>query len=268
MGILHESRLRRLAVSIAALAAVTLGTRSSQAFEIGEHDLGVTLDFTYATKYMWHGYDVFDDHATLQPSITFDFWGGSAGVWGAWPASSGFEDLTELDYFASYACSFFSDERYAIDAATGFTYFSFPKIDSRSDSEEIWLGISFPNLISLGPSALVPSYEVYYDWDGVQSSDAVDNGWFHYLGLGYDVPIPTLLPDQEEQALSLSGQVVYNDGAYGSSSAWSHATAGVSTTFEWKQMYVTPAIHYQFSFEDSVNPDDEFCALISVGWSF
>ncbi|MBI1389756.1 MAG: hypothetical protein GC154_15060 [bacterium] len=241
---------------------------AANALEVAGEDLGVNLDFTFASKYMWHGYDTYDDHAAFQPSVTFSYMGFNAGVWGSWPASSGYEVLTELDYYIGYDRSFFEESTWQVDASLLYTYFDYPKTNSSGDVQEIALSLSMPNLIPLGPSSLVPGYVVYYDWDGIQDSDLIDDGWFHDFTLSYDVPIPALISTQEEQALTLSAGVTYNDGAFGSGAGFSHAQFGVETTFEWNAFYLTPAVYYQWSWEDSVNDEDELFATISVGYDF
>jgi len=35
---------------------------------VEESSIGVDLDMSYFSKFMWRGYDVFDDHAVFQPS--------------------------------------------------------------------------------------------------------------------------------------------------------------------------------------------------------
>ena len=37
----------------------------------GENELGISLDATWVSKYIWRGQDVYDDHAAFQPSINF-----------------------------------------------------------------------------------------------------------------------------------------------------------------------------------------------------
>jgi hypothetical protein len=96
----------------------------------------------------------------------------------------------------------------------------------------------------------------------------MEGGWFHTLGLSYDLPIPALIPDQKEQSLSFSWDITYNDGALGSNPGWSHITVGVSTQFEWKEVYFIPAVRYQWSLEETVDPEDEFYATFSVGYKF
>ncbi len=73
---------------------------------------------------------------------------------------------------------------------------------------------------------------------------------------------------QEEQTLSLTWEITYNDGVYGSEADWSHSTGGLSTTFEWKGVAFAPAANYQWSFEDTVNDEDEFYASFGIAYSF
>ncbi len=264
----RKSRNQCIITGFIVLCAALLSTVPTHAVDIGGETIGVTSDFTYASKYLWHGYDILDDRTAFQPSVTVDYKGFFAGVWGSWPGSSGFEDFTEIDLFAGYGRSFLEEECYAVDAWLSYTYFIYPKINNDADVQELGLGFSMPNLIPLGESALIPHYAMYYDWDGVQSSDKVDNGWFQTFGLSYSFAIPALIPTQESQAIDLSWDITYNDGVFGSDSGWSHSTLGISTTFEWRNLYFTPAVNYQSSFEDSVNDEDELYALFSVGIAF
>ena len=71
------------------LAAVIVAGSTARAEE--GSSLGVTLDTTYVSKYVWHGYDIFDDHAAIQPSVAVDLFGTglSVTVWGSIPAGTG-----------------------------------------------------------------------------------------------------------------------------------------------------------------------------------
>jgi hypothetical protein len=106
---------------------------------------------------------------------------------------------------------------------------------------------------------------VVYGWPA--HSGGPEEGWFHIAGLTYDIPFPPLLPDQEEQALSISADLTYNDGVFDSDSGFSHATTGVSTNFEWRRFTLSPSVNYQWSFEDSVNEEDEFWVGVSLSYS-
>ncbi|MDP8242489.1 MAG: hypothetical protein P9L94_00300 [Candidatus Hinthialibacter antarcticus] len=260
---------KQIALNIALFLGLVLGSGlSASAIDIYGEELSINVDFTYASKYMWHGFDTFDNDGAFHPSVEFGYKDFYAGVWGAWPDTSGFEDLTEIDFYLGYDHAFFEEEWYSLSVGVVYTYFSFPKLNSQIDGQEIGLSFTFDQLLPIGPSVLVPSYTVYYEWDGIQSEEAIDNGFYHTFALGYDVPIPALLPEQEEQAISLMADVTYGDGPYDTASGFLYATVGASTTFEWNNFYLTPAVYYQFSFDDSVNDEDDLYTLISIGYSF
>lgn len=189
-----------------------------------QDDLSFNLDFTYASKYMWHGFDTFGGNGAFQPSATAQYKDLYVGVWAAYPDSSGFEDVVELDYYIGYDHSFLEDQMYAVDVSLLYTYFDFPNTDSSGDAQEIAIGFSMPQLIPLGDSYLVPNYTLYYNFDGIPSKADIDEGWFHDFGLAYDILLPASPLIQEEQALSLAWMLTYNDGAYGVDSGLSHST--------------------------------------------
>lgn len=262
----------KMALILLLVAAVT---RGAYAAGVGGKELVITLDATYATQYIWHGYDLLkDDTGAWQPSITLSWMGFYLGVWGSWADESGYVDSDELDYFIGYEHRFLGEKRYALDMSVGYTYLDFPRSDSVSgydgiaDAQEVALSVSMPNLLPLGPSSLVPSYVAYFEWDGIQNSDDLDEGWIHKIGLDYDIFFPALITDQEEQALSLSWEIKYNEGILGSDPDWSHTTFGLSTSFEWWGFSFTPSINYQLSFEDTVNKEDELYASFSLSYSF
>ncbi len=231
-------------------------------------DLSATLDFTYGSRYMWHGFDVFDDHGSFQPSLTLQYQNLYVGIWAALPDSSGFEEVTELDYYLGYDHSFFEENRYAMEVSLLYTYFDFPNDSSDVEAQEIAFGVSFPQLIPIGPSFLVPGYMAYFNAEGFSSNNLTDEGWFHDFGLSYSYPLPEIPVTQEEQSLDLEWVTTYNDGAFGTDAGFSHTTVSVSTTWEWRTLYFSPLLAYQWSFEDTVNDEDEFYALISTGISF
>ncbi|RJP31381.1 MAG: hypothetical protein C4527_07990 [Candidatus Omnitrophota bacterium] len=249
---------------------VMMSTSGALALEVAGEELGINLNFTYASKYMWHGYDIFGGNGAFQPSINFDYMGFIAGIWASYPDTSGSEDLSEIDLYIGYGRTFFEEESYAVDATILYTYFTFPKVSHKAnlDAQEVDFIISMPNLIPLGPASLVPSYALGYLWDGVQGETPHFDGFYHIFGLSYDIPVPALIPEQEEQAISLKWDIAYNDGPFNTDSDWSYSTIGVSTTFEWNNVYLTPSLNYQFSFNDVVNDEDDFYATISFGYNF
>ena len=229
--------------------------------------LGVTADMTLVTKYRWRGYDLFDDHGAYQPSINWDIFdtGFSVNVWGSFPFGSGNEVFKELDYTIAYGTTLFEEESYAVDLGVNYIYYDFPRVGSRfvPDSHEVGVSIALPSLIKIGDSALVPSYYGAKLWPADSGLGFDVAGGYHALGLGYDLTIPKI-----DQVLSLSWDINYNDGLYGSDHDWTHTTFGLSTSFEVGPVSLTPFINYQISMDDSVNPDDEFWGGLSVSMSF
>ncbi len=244
-----------------------LGSTGNSYSQSWRDDLSATFDFTYASKYMWHGFDIFNDHGSFQPSLTIQYQNFYAGVWAALPDSSGFENLKEIDYYIGYDHSFLSEERYAIDVSLLYTYFDFPN-DPSVEAQELAWGISLPQLIPLGESNLVPSYMGYYNTEGFTSNNVTDNGWFHDFGLSYSISLPSSPVTQDDQSLDLEWFITYNDGAFGTDSGFSHTEISVGTTWVWNSFYLSPKIAYQWSFEDTVNDEDDFYALVSTGVTF
>lgn len=261
--------MKKVFLSIIALLCLFTATQPGNTKEIGGVDVGFNLDFTYASKYMWHGYDIFGGHGGLMPSAKVSAYGFTLGAWSAFPDSSGYENLTEVDYFLSYARTFFEDQRYALATSLTYTYLSYPKVNSSFDTSEMAFSIGMPNLLPIGPANLVPSYSGYYEFDGVDSD--INDGFFHTFALSYGLPVPAFLPEQETQTIDFSYDITYGDGPFGAHPGFSYTTLGVASTFKYKNAYFTPGVYYQWSLDDSalaVNPDDDFYAKFSIGYSF
>lgn len=264
-----KSRLLNLLWVLLVLPAAAL----AQEEEKNPYLPNVTLDFTYGTRYMWYGYDVLDDRGAFQPSVTLDWSGFYVGLWASIADESGMVDSDEMDYYFGYATTFFEEESYALSADLSYYYYDYyhseseSGIDGVADAQQILLILSLPNLIPIGPSNLVPSYEITYVWPGFQgSTDEWLSGWVHQPGVSYSLPIGNAwFP---EQTLDLGWSISYNDGMYGSDSGWSHMTFSVSTEIAYRGIGFVPALYYQESFEDTVNDEDEWYGTFSLSYSF
>jgi hypothetical protein len=223
-------------------------------------DHGFTVNNDFVTKYLWRGYDVFDDHGAWHPSIEKDLGNGwAANVWGAQPFGSGSENLTELDYSLLYGNTACEGELYQIDYNANYIYYDFPKDNSRADSQEVGVGMSFPNVLKDIAEGLVPRYYIGKFW----LSQGGNSGAFHILGLDYGLVCPeTGLP------INLGVDLTYNDGVLGSDHDWSHFTYKAATEMEVGCLTVTPFIGFQQSMEDTVNKEDEFVGGVSTSFSF
>ena len=79
----------------------------------------------------------------------------------------------------------------------------------------------------------------------------------------------------DDQVIKLHSELVCNGGVspFGAKvkSGFSDAVVGASTDFAFgadRNIVLTPAIYYQFSLEETVNPDNEFWAGVSLKYAF
>jgi len=246
-------------------------------------DLGVKLDLTYMSRYIWRGFDFYkQNHPAIEPKITLDLWGSGFGVsvLNNRRIGSGSEIFERLEYTLFYANNIFAGETYQTNYTVGWTYYQFPEL-SRNDLnlQEFFGAFAFPNLCPFG---VVPSYTVVamYPAEGSSAMARDAAGWIHILGLGYS--IKGMIPDRPEQTVDLSTAFVYNDGVGGSTfgtvfgdgrndvdSDLSHSVFGVSTTFKvTDNIAFTPGFYFQKSFEDSVNTSDEYWTSMNLSYKF
>ncbi len=246
---------------------------SATTFAQAQEELTGTIDVTYLTQYIWHGIEQYRSQSAIQPSIDLDLYGTGLGlnVLLSRANTSGYESGEELRYTLTYDNSLYEYETYATDYQVGWTYYDFPHVSSTNDFQEFYATLSWPEIC---PEGVVPSYTVVKLSASQSNSPASEiSGWLHVLGLGYDLPVEGLLPDVPEQILHLSAAMVYNDGAAAESggvdSDWSHAVFGVTTDFDLgNDCTLRPGLYYQSSWEDTVNPSDEFWATVGVSYAF
>jgi len=264
----NKTTQKNVALLIAAVIFTAVGPATA-----GDNKLGITIDATYVSRYIWRGMDIYpNNHSAIQPSVAIDFYGTGFGlnVWWSRANRSGFENSEEIDYTLCYCNSLFKDESYAAEYTIGWIYYSYPDEQKRAaNMQEAYASLSWP---SIWPGGLVPSYTIVCTWPCESESDVRDySGWVHILGLCYELTVPGFLPGTKEQILHLSTETVYNDGAYGAAidHDWSHAVFGISTSFDLGgNVTFTPGFHYQSSWDDSVNASDEYWTSLSLTYTF
>jgi hypothetical protein len=229
--------------------------------------LGITLDATWVSKYIWRGQDLLDDHAAFQPSIDIDLFGTgfSINVWGSSACGSGFVNSDEVDYSVAYGNSLFNDSIFKTDYEIRWVYYNYFRISSKeADSAEFDFSFSWPEIFSFG---LTPTYMLSYLYSASSDSPAARlemEGCAHTFGFTYDINEP-----QTQLPLTFSWDITYNDGqGEGVAHDWSHITWGVSTSIDVGPGSFTPAIYYQTSMENSINTEDEFWTSLSYTMSF
>ncbi len=251
---------------ILAIGLFVIGSSSAQAAGSADPRIGVTLDYTFASKYMWHGFNLYGSKTASQPSVDLDFWqtGFGAMIWHSRANDSGFRNFEENDYIVYYGNSLFSDTPLAIDYNFSWLYYDYYDNPSRDvDLQELIMGFTFPNLL---PGGVTASYSTGLLWPTRSSVPGLKNigGWVHVFGLSRDVAVG-------EQVFSLMTDLTYNDGYAGGAvdHDWSHATFGVSTSFTlWKNFTFTPALYQQKSMDDSVNTNDDLWTTLSLAYRF
>lgn len=263
---------------ILLILSITATLPAQEPPEEKKSTLGITLDTTLVSRYIWRGFDCYpNNHSGFQPSIDFDLYGTGFGVniWSSMANGSGFEDFKELDYTLYYSNTFKKDELFTTEYILGWVYYSYPGISrNTANMQEAFATLSWPNLCPVG---IVPRYTAACLWPAESKSGVRDaGGWFHIFGLDYDLELPNLLKNTEGQIIHLSLETIYNDGAYLPCDArynnvdhdWSHAVMGISTSFEVADnLTFTPAWHYQSSWENTVNTQDENWMSLSMTYA-
>ncbi len=245
-----------------ALASICHGQTSSES-----EKLDITFDTTWVSKYIWRGYDIFDDHATIQPSldIVLPVKGFSLNIFAALPASSGYENFTEADYTLSYSTTFLSEDTSQIDMTVNYIYYDFYKVNSKAvpDTEEIGMSIELPNLLTINESALVPSYYIGFLWPHDSNIGIDIAGSYHTFALSYDLRVC------QDQVLSLSADINYNGGMFGAEHDFSHSTLGVSTSIELGDFSISPFLKYQIPIHDMFDTfNEELYGGLSITCAF
>lgn len=241
------------------------------------------FDITYQSKYIWRGFDVYDDHSAIQPMLSLDLgrgWGVSAK--GHRANSDGFENAERWDYTLFYNTQFFRDERYMMNCRFDYVYYNYPDMSSHTeasiDLQELNGIFSFPKIT--GVKGLVPTYILVRLWPSNSSSpvgsggagDAA-SGWAHIFCLDY--PLEMECPfTSGTRVFNLHFETVYNDGVHPvagqqADQDWSNAVFGVTTDFQVAEnCTLTPGMYYQSSWDDTVNDEDEYWATLGMRYKF
>ena len=255
---------------IAVILLSTAGLAQAQ-----EDELGVTLGVKYMSRFIWRGFDIYKNNdGAIRPFIDLDLYGTGFGinVIHTRGFGGGLERMEKFNYTLYYRNKLFEGETYSTNYKAGWVYYSYPERErSSADLQEAFVTFSWPDIC---PEGIVPKYTIVRMWPAESNADCSENGgWWHILGLGYDLSVPGFLPDTPEQILHLSVETAYNSSVYAGGDSvdhdWSHAAFGVSTNFDLgNNLLFTPGIYYQSSWEDSVNSSDEYWATLTLKYKF
>ncbi len=238
-------------------------------------DLGVTVDATWVSKYIWRGLDLGDNKAAFQPSVEFDLWGSgfSTKLWGTWlggPTNGPEANLPteKLEYSLTYANSVNKGDTTQLDYALTYTYADYYTTSSSDrDYQDLALSLAWPQVFG---GELVPHYTLAYSWSGRPGPTtgwltSGAEGFVHMPGVDYKFHMG-------EQPMVFSANAIFNDGVYGEAvdHDWAAIVWGLSTSFKCPMTgaKITPSLYYQTSMDDSVNENDEFWTGLSYTYKF
>jgi hypothetical protein len=239
--------------------------------------LGVKVDATWVSKYLWHGFPVFGDQPAFRPGINLDLYGTgfSINILGAFGDPGKVETYQEIDYTVAYDCNTFADTNYATDIKINYIFYDFKEWGI--DKQEVGAGFIWPKIC---PAGIVPGYYIGSMWPRTHygtghnylQSDA--GGFIHVFSLSYDLTVPEFLTETGERIVHLTSDLTYNDGygaRYGGPTAdhdWSHATFGASTDIAIGALIFKPAVYYQISMDKSVNDENELVTSLGLSYRF
>jgi hypothetical protein len=269
-----------------------------------EAELHGSVDFTYQSKYIWRGFDVYGDKSAMQPSIDVDLFGTGLGisVMGHRANSSGYENAERWDYTLYYQNGLFMDESYALMYRLGWVYYNYPDLSpppglTDADLQELHAILSLPKMC---PAGVVPSYALVKLWPNRGGSMVAKNfdlagefvynpiagefvpppssgtasGWAHIFMLDYPLTVGGILPETPEQVFNLHAEAVFNDGVgpagQNVDQDWSNVVFGVSTGIDLAdELVFTPGVYHQITMDSSVNDDkDETWVTMSMTYKF
>jgi uncharacterized protein (TIGR02001 family) len=120
-----------------------------------ESSVGVSVDLTYASKYLFRG--VVLGEQAFHPSVEVTYGDFYAGVWGNLPLGSKntYPDNEEWDFYLGK--SFALSDIASLDV--GYTLYHYPSLSSGESTSEVYVGMNWD------VQGFSPSIYAYYDFD-------------------------------------------------------------------------------------------------------
>jgi len=223
------------------------------------------VDLTFSSKYVWRGFDIFDDKSAIHPSADLSYGPFGINVTGHRANSGEFENFERWDYNLYYTGGLNMDQPYALQYRLGWVYYNFPDNSSGDmDLQEAHAILSLPKICPFG---VVPSYILVKLWPSEGDSlvgarslfGGTASGWAHIFMLDYALTTAGLLPETPEQVWNFHAEAVFNDGVgpggQNVDHDWTNVVFGVSTDFDLAEnLTLTPGVYHQITMDDSVNP--------------
>ena len=282
-----------------AVLLITGGMAQAQTQDLTLHG---AVDVTYLSKYVWRGFDIYDDKSAIQPSVNLDLFGTGfgVGVMGHRANSSEFENGERWDLNLYYGNRLFEGESYVTNYRLGWVLYNYPDqptegnvrvpwvVAPNASVQELHAILSWPEIC---PAGVIPTYILVKMWPtdsgsfsgsrskaltaaGIPGFGGTASGFAHIFMLDYSFPIEGLIPEIPEHMINLHSEVVFNDGVgpagQNVDQDWSNAVFGVSTSIDLQDnLVLTPGVHHQITMDKSVNDDkDETWVTLSAMYKF
>jgi len=250
-----------------------------------------TVGIAWDSKYVWRGFEIFDDKSVTHLSVDFNLWntGFGAGIVGHRANAGGFEDLERWDGTFYYQGSLGEGEVLATNFRVGYVYYLYPELNEGEslDMQEGQLVLAWPNVSPI--PGLQPSYALIALGQGESPSIIADggSGLLHIGMLDYSFATPGFMPGTDEQIFILHAELVYNDGVTITPARprndwrevyrnpdhdFTNAVFGASTDLPLDpdgNLLLTPSVYYQKTLNNTINEDDsEFWAGVALKYTF
>ncbi len=245
--------------------------------------LGLTFTSAYSSKWMWRGYNIFDNpmYANVLKAKLWDT-GFNLTIANIGTASDRSDSIlpdnapswiTEAlpnfqhkDFDANlYRADWAGSICDQIDVSLGAQYYDFYGISSsRLDYMEAF------SVFTLSKLPLSPHVGFYYGWP--YGSAREGEGWMVDYGVSHFHPFQDLsFCNFKLVGLLLKADLWYNGGAWAPRQApgWSHATfTGAMPIALSEKLSLTPMLNYQYSIEDDVDPDNEWYTAVALQYKW
>lgn len=242
--------------------------------------LGVFASMDLQSESIWLGWDIANDEPSYIPCVVLDLWGTgfSTIFWASMPVDREHKAYDDFELILKYNHNLFANKKGEMNFHGFIDYIWVPGQDefphhpilndngtyiAQTGLKQLWklnIGVSFNNLIPVGDSYIVPSYDIFYITPA--NTAYFQPGSIHDLSFAYSRPLGKIAN------LNISNHTLYHSRIFGVEAlAANYTTAIVGFPFG-KGFSLNAQASYQFSMEDAVNPDDEFWTGVGLSYSF
>jgi hypothetical protein len=235
----------------------------------------ITVSSKITSKYINNGFDLGDDIHSLQSSVKVGISDSNISVmyWNNITINNDDKQYNEHDIIINYAKEF--------DNGISFfgygLYYYYPnwrlstdknnkKIDKKFDGLKTLVGLSFNKAITFDGEPIIPTYK-YYHWFTHQS-DLYQEGGLHEFSLRYTHDLSFFYESKIKTRLGLLALLNYHTGFFGVESGISNTQLSADLSFNLSDIIINASLNQQFSYEDSVNSEDETWFTLGVTLSF